>query len=298
MVNLKEYIHPEMDILFLALNAPQISNANAHWFSNNLSFWNVLYNAGLISQAIFDCVEGDEKVFGSNKINFQNYTYGVTDLNNEVVETNSNKVIIEKRHLERIKKILENHKVARLCLMHSTVGKAFRNSGLLINTTSARYGLIGYISETAVYEVPFHNASVPEKVQYYELLIYGEVLKENSKILKTPMLQEKLPAVKANDIITSYFILPSEGNSITKADLEKGTLRITADFKDKFPKSNSSVKINYCQKSKDVQYEIKPGKSSLLKIGKDVVADLGLRPNCHIRFEKVGEEFCFKIILK
>lgn len=37
MVNLKEYIYPEMDILFLALNAPLVSNANAHWFSRNLS---------------------------------------------------------------------------------------------------------------------------------------------------------------------------------------------------------------------------------------------------------------------
>lgn len=37
MVTLKEYVHPEMDILFLALNAPEVSNANAHWFSRNLN---------------------------------------------------------------------------------------------------------------------------------------------------------------------------------------------------------------------------------------------------------------------
>lgn len=287
-----------MDILFVALNAPEVSNANAHWFSRNLSFWNVLYNSGLITETILNPIEGDIKVFGSNGINFQSQTYGVTDLNNEVVETNSNKVNIEEKHVKRISKILNNNVVAKLCLMHSAVGEAFRNSGLLKNTTTARYGLIGYINETEVYEVPFHNASVPNKVQYYQLLIDGKVLKEDLKILKTPIMHEKLPVVKTNDIITSHFILPAVGNSITKSDLDNGTLRITADFKDQFPKSNSLVQIKYAQKTKDVSYQIKPRKSSLLKIGKDVVAELGLKANCHIRFEKLGEGFCFRITLK
>jgi len=32
IVNWKQCIHPEMAILFLALNAPEISNRNGHWF--------------------------------------------------------------------------------------------------------------------------------------------------------------------------------------------------------------------------------------------------------------------------
>lgn len=295
MVNLKEYIHPEMDILFLALNAPEVSNANAHWFSRNLSFWNVLYNSGLITQSISNPIEGDIKVFGSNKINFQNHTYGVTDLNNEVVETNSNKVNIEKRHVNRIINILETKKVAKLCLMHSAVGEAFRSSGLLKNTTPARYGLIGYINETEVYEVPFHNASIPDKVQYYQLLIDGQVFEEKISIVEAPEVRAKSPILKTNNVITSHFILPSVGNSITKGDLDKGTLRITADFKADFPNRDSFVKIKYGYKTKNIAYQIKPGKSSLLKIGKDIVQELRLSADCYIKFEKLEEVFSFKI---
>ena len=60
-VKLKEYIHPKMDILFLALNAPETSNKNEHWFSGSLSFWNVLFNAGLITQHLKIPKEGCNK---------------------------------------------------------------------------------------------------------------------------------------------------------------------------------------------------------------------------------------------
>ena len=69
-VNLIEYVHPKMDILFLALNAPEESNKNAHWFSRNLSFWNLLYHADLMTQLITDCKESYEKVFDSAEINY------------------------------------------------------------------------------------------------------------------------------------------------------------------------------------------------------------------------------------
>ena len=52
IVNLQEYIHPKMDILFVALNAPEISNSNAHWFSGTLNFWNILFDSGLIVERI------------------------------------------------------------------------------------------------------------------------------------------------------------------------------------------------------------------------------------------------------
>ena len=93
MVNLNEYIHPNMELLFVALNAPVNSNNNAHWFSNNLSFWNLLYRTGIIAVPIYNRLEGDLKVFGDNSINHKNWNIGVTDLNKRDVETNSNKVL-------------------------------------------------------------------------------------------------------------------------------------------------------------------------------------------------------------
>ena len=78
-----------MDILFLALNAPVNSNNNKHWFSNNLSFWNVLFKSDLITQPVYDKMSADELVFGSQVINYKNAIFGVTDLNRRDVQTDS-----------------------------------------------------------------------------------------------------------------------------------------------------------------------------------------------------------------
>lgn len=170
MVNLTEYIHPEMDILFLALNAPEKSNANKHWFSGNLSFWNLLFRSELISKQIYDPLIGDEIVFGSNEINYMHWIYGVTDLNRRDVETDSSNVDVFKQDVLRIINILNIHNVKRLCLMHSKVSKAFRNLNSNIKFNSNRYGLVGKYDDIQIFEVPFHNASVSNKEIYYKML--------------------------------------------------------------------------------------------------------------------------------
>lgn len=170
-VNLIEYIHPKMDILFVALNAPENSNRNAHWFSNNLSFWNVLFRSGIITQQITNKLEGDEKVFGSNKINYKNWSIGVTDLNRRVVKTNSNNVEILLSDVSRIMQILKVNEVSRLCLMHSDVGVVFRNYATDVKFNQNRYGKIGQLNNIEIFEVPFHNASIANKDDYYRMLI-------------------------------------------------------------------------------------------------------------------------------
>ena len=171
-VNLKEYLHPEMDILFLSINAPEVSNQNAHWFSRNLSFWNLLYDASLITQRITCPLEGDEKVFGSADINFQNLIYGVTDLNRRDVETDSSKIETRTEDIMRIISILDSKKARKLCLMHSKVAEAFEKFEIInMNYRSPRYGITGKYNETIIYEVPFHNASIPNKHKYYNMLL-------------------------------------------------------------------------------------------------------------------------------
>lgn len=297
MVNLKEYIHPKMDILFLALNAPEVSNANAHWFSRNLSFWNLLYQSGLINQPISDPKEGDETVFGSNEMNLEGKVFGVTDLNNEIVQTDSRGVNVEERHLKRILDILRHNKVEKLCLMHSTVGSVFRTSGHLEKTTGNRYGLIGYINQTEVYEVPFHNAPVANKEQFYRHLrgdspLVGKVPK--SPDVKSILKNEK----KSTTFLASChasFTIPKPGNFITEKDIEKGVLRITADFKNFFPPQNSTIKIQVGNVTKSTPYEIKEGKSSLLRIGRDLMSALKLKPGNRLQFEKLHEGNGFEI---
>ena len=245
MVKLKEYLYPEMDILFVALNAPEVSNANAHWFSRNLSFWNVLFRAGLIIEPILNPTEGDQRIFGNADINFQKQIYGVTDLNNELVETHSKNVTIEERHLDRIRKIIERNKVRKLCLMHALVGQEFREAGLVERSTGQRYGLIGYYKATQVYEVPFHNASIPNKEQYYRLLIEPKI-QRNEPTKKPCLAIPKESYINKRSFKTvASFIIPSANNSITKSDLDKGTLRITIDFKSWFPSNDANIKIEF-----------------------------------------------------
>ena len=160
-----------MDVLFVALNVPENSNRNAHWFTNNLSFWNLLFRSGIITKPILNKLEGDETVFGHTKINFKNWSIGVTDLNRNIVETNSKNVTIDSSDIKRIIEILKTHKVSRLCLIHSKVGTAFRDFASEIQFNSNRYGKIGQWKNTEIFEVPFHSASIADKEKYYTMLI-------------------------------------------------------------------------------------------------------------------------------
>ena len=174
-VNLKEYLHPKMDLLFVALNAPEVSNANAHWFSYNLSFWNLLYRAGLITQTISDPKEGDVTVFGGSKINHSNWNIGVTDLNREVVATKSTQVITDSTQVKRILAIIETNAVKRICLMHSMVAEEFERNGIIVRNNKHggnEFGIVGKYKSTIIYEVPFHSGnSIHNKEIYYSTLI-------------------------------------------------------------------------------------------------------------------------------
>ena len=170
-VNLKEFLHPQMDLFFVALNAPENSNNNAHWFSNNLSFWNLLHRSNVITEPIFNKLEGDLKVFGDTSINFKNWNIGVTDLNRRDVETNSNKVEVLPSDVKRILNIIKSYKVDKVCLLHSHVGRAFRDYANEIRFNSNRYGKIGKLNNIEIFEVPFHSSMVKNKEQYYKLLV-------------------------------------------------------------------------------------------------------------------------------
>lgn len=255
-VNLKEYIHPQMDLLFVALNAPVNSNNNGHWFTNNMSFWNLLYRVGIITKPIKNLLEGDEKVFGDTSINHNNWSIGVTDLIGTIVETDSSKVEPNNEDVKRILEILNNHQVKKLCLMHNQVGEAFRvYSGIPFNQN--RYGQIGTYKSTEIYEVPFHNASVFNKDSYYALLV------DDTKKVSTIKNQISI-------------------KSITQNDIEKGQLRITVDFKEYFPKQSCSVNINYLGRNYLVGYTYRDGKSSILKVGSGFMEMMKTTSRSHI----------------
>lgn len=268
-VNLTEYIYPTMDVLFVALNAPVESNANKHWFSGSLSFWNLLHRSGLITKSISSPLEGDEIVFGSTEINHQNWVYGVTDLNRREVETDSSMVNVLDEDVIRILRILDRNSVKRVCLLHSKVGAAFRNTEIDMNLTDNRYGLIGKYNKTLIYEVPFHNASIANKERYYSQLITEEIpgTIENSNF--QPM-SDAIPSKYKQS-----FVLPARGNTITKHDISKGYIRITVDFKPYFPDHDSTMIIAYTSGEKSVKFVQRDWRSHLLMVGRELFQATG-----------------------
>ncbi|GHA25520.1 hypothetical protein GCM10007103_03440 [Salinimicrobium marinum] len=291
-VNLSEYLYPEMDLLFVALNAPVNSNNNGHWFTNNLSFWNLLYRVGIITTPISNKLEGDEMVFGGTSINHKNWKIGVTDLIRTIVETDSTKVEPQPEDVRRILSILKNNKVCSLCLLHSKVGEAFRKySGITFNQN--RYGKIGTYGNTAIYEVPFHNAAVPNKDSYYSELIGIKAEKTQEicdKSLKRIPEKNKAPSTKSE----KSFVIPKPGNSITKKDIDKGQLRITVDFKDYFPNQCSIINIKYLGKNYSVNYIHKDGRSSILRVGKNFFDKMRVRPETQLKVSMQDGKYTFQ----
>lgn len=166
-VNLNEILHPKMDVLFVALNPPEQSNNNGHYFSGSMAFWNILYNSGLITEAVSCPINGDAEIFSGNAKNYLKATYGVTDLCHDVVETKSSLVRIHKERISRINNILTTKQVNNLCLMHSKVSRAFRNEKGI--DKKLPYGFIGKMGNTNVYRVHFPNAGIfnETKEKYY-----------------------------------------------------------------------------------------------------------------------------------
>jgi hypothetical protein len=289
-VNLREYIHPKMDILFVALNAPEISNSNAHWFSRNLNFWDILFEAGLTTRRIEDPLRGDEIVFGNQNQNYNQKIFGVTDLVRDLVQTNSSGVKTHNNHVRRILSILDKNPTKKVCLMHSAVAVQFQKSGIIKRNYLFRentYGLVGNYNSTEIYEVPFHNAMIKRNVK---LKAYGQ-LNSNSikKEKRLPIInvEKTTPKVIASLKGKSSFILPEPGNSITQGDIDKGTLRITVGAKANFPWQSRNIQVVIKGKFFKATYTPRDGRSDLLRIGRLAMEVLGINVGGRVKFTKM-----------
>ncbi len=290
-VNLTEYIHEEMDLFFVALNAPEESNNNGHWFSRNLSFWNLLFDAGITTKRINDPLLGDELVFGSSSINFSKWIIGVTDLNREVVQTDSTGVQTTKEQVKRILEILVSKKVKRLVLMHSKVATEFEESNLITRNFANGvnvYGKVGQYNDTEIFQVPFHNASIPNKEAYYRLLIKETVEGTVNDKQEKNSLPEKTASPTVNTFAKVSFTLPDSGNSITDNDIAIGTLRITVASKGYFPSKDSVIEVVFDDTSYQVKYVKRGSRSDLLKLGKNLISNMELKSYGKVKLTKIG----------
>ena len=124
MANLKHFLRPMLDVAFVALNPPVESNENAHYFSGRSSrFFDLLYLSGLITQEVSKST-ADEIVFGSTSINHKHCEFGVVDLLEDVVQTDSCNVRPTKQHVNLLLERLRQFDPRFVCVMHHKVRDA------------------------------------------------------------------------------------------------------------------------------------------------------------------------------
>ncbi len=122
--NLMPFLRENLDILFVGLNPAKGSSRNRHYFSVNQAFWNQLLESGLITKYIDKSV-ADDRIFRTNKLNYENWELGITDLITEIAESNSAKIKPKLDDLIRLKKVIIEYKPKTVVLLHGKVLKKF-----------------------------------------------------------------------------------------------------------------------------------------------------------------------------
>lgn len=122
--NLVPFIRMNLDILFVGLNPATGSSQNKHYFSVNQALWNQLYTSGLLIQNIDKSI-ADNIVFGETKVNYDGWSYGITDLVHNIAESDSRKIKPTSSDCERLRLDILKYKPKTVVLLHGTVLKKF-----------------------------------------------------------------------------------------------------------------------------------------------------------------------------
>ena len=171
---LMPFLRPPLEVLFIALNPPQQSNSTGHYFSGKTSgFFKLLAASGLITREIPQA-RADGMVFGSTEINYLGSSFGVVDLVDDLVETNSTSVRVTSDHVTRlIGRILEV-RPRFACVIHSKVRDGLNRHGGLRHPLT--YGWCGTVlpncdTEFLLNYFPNGNSVTDEaKIRIFQLL--------------------------------------------------------------------------------------------------------------------------------
>jgi hypothetical protein len=161
------FVRKNLDILFVGLNPAKGSSHNRHYFSVNQSFWNQLFEAGLIIVPV-DKTNADEKIFGSTDFNYQGWSYGITDLVPKYAESDSKKIKPKHSDCENLAVLIRDISPRVVILLHSKVMKYFID---YVNypLPSTNYGQIGNIipgCTTKFFNIAFpHGNAIPSKTK-------------------------------------------------------------------------------------------------------------------------------------
>jgi len=120
--NLTPFLRGNLEVLFVGLNPATGSSRNKHYFSVNQALWNQLLESGLITKHV-DKTIADKIIFGSNKYNYKNWNFGITDLITEIAESNSSKIKPKVSDLVRLENVIKEYNPKTVILLHGKVLK-------------------------------------------------------------------------------------------------------------------------------------------------------------------------------
>ena len=172
------FLRKNLEILFVGLNPAKGSSENGHYFSVNQAFWNQLYESGLILKTV-DKSNADLKIFGSNKFNFDNWNFGITDLVIEIAESNSAEIKPKHTDLIRLKSVIQEYKPKSVVLLHCKVLKKF-TSFLGNKVNESNTGELGTLIENC--DTIFFNIAFP----------HGNTITKDRKIIRYQELRQRL----------------------------------------------------------------------------------------------------------
>jgi hypothetical protein len=170
--NLTPFVRNNLDILFIGLNPAMGSSRNQHYFSVRQDFWNQLYDSGLITSMVDKSV-ADEIVFRRTDINFQGWSYGVTDLITTIAESDSRKIKPTQKDCETLQSRIRTFSPKVVILLHSKVVKKFL-AFLGCNIPPSNSGKLGALvkdSSTMFFNIAFphgNTISSENKIVQYQ----------------------------------------------------------------------------------------------------------------------------------
>ena len=181
--NLIPFVRKNLEILFVGLNPAKGSSRNRHYFSVNQAFWNQLFESGLILEYVDKSV-ADEMVFGSNKVNFENWNYGITDLVIEVAESNSASIKPTEKDCLRLKNTIITFTPKTVVLLHGKVLNEFvRYLGYIApNSNSGEMGQLIKSIDTIFFNIAFpHGNAISSNEKVAKYIELKEFINKNAQ---------------------------------------------------------------------------------------------------------------------
>lgn len=158
--NLIPFVRENLDILFVGLNPAIGSSRNRRYFSVNQALWNQLYDSGLITSRVDKSV-ADEIVFGRTDINFQGWSYGITDLITAIAESNSGKIKPTCQNCEDLQSLIKRFSPKVVILLHGKVLDYFLTflGHPVPSTNSGKLGMLVKDCPTMFFNIAFPHGN-------------------------------------------------------------------------------------------------------------------------------------------